>query len=100
MDESHPAPLHEGRPTSQLDADIGAVLRDRLPAVAAQTVAAVTEEVPSYAGAFSGTMGDNIEAAVQMALGRLPQARLRQPRLRPEHAARPHAGGRLRPRSR
>ena len=63
-----PAPLHEGRPTSQLDADIGAVLRDRLPAVAAQTVAAVTEEVPSYAGAFSGTMGDNIEAAVQMAL--------------------------------
>ena len=68
MDESPSSPAPRGAADLQLDADIGAVLRDRLPAVAAQTVAAVTEEVPSYAGAFSGTMGDNIEAAVQMAL--------------------------------
>ena len=68
MAESPSSPAPRGAADLQLDADIGAVLRDRLPAVAAQTVAAVTEEVPSYAGAFSGTMGDNIEAAVQMAL--------------------------------
>ncbi|MGB3356782.1 MAG: helix-turn-helix domain-containing protein [Mycobacterium sp.] len=37
--------------------------------MAERTVAAVTGEVPSYAGAFSGRMGDNIENAVQMALG-------------------------------
>lgn len=68
MDESPSSPAPRGAADLQLDADIGAVLRERLPAVAAQTVAAVTEEVPSYAGGFSGTMGDNIEAAVQMAL--------------------------------
>jgi hypothetical protein len=37
--------------------------------VAAETVAAVVQEVPSYTGALSGSMGDNIEAAVEMALG-------------------------------
>jgi hypothetical protein len=36
--------------------------------VATHTVAAVTAEVPGYTGALSGSMGDNIEAAVQMAL--------------------------------
>jgi hypothetical protein len=40
-----------------------------LPAVAERTVAAVTIEVPSYADAFSGPMGQRIEGAVQMALG-------------------------------
>src|SRR6476661_1709340 len=44
------------------------VLRDRLPDVAAYTVEAVTREVPGYTGALSGSMGANIEAAVQMAL--------------------------------
>src|SRR6476659_278093 len=44
------------------------VLRDRLPDVAAYTVDAVTREVPGYTGALSGSMGANIEAAVQMAL--------------------------------
>jgi hypothetical protein len=43
-------------------------LRDRLPDVATHTVEAVTAEVPDYAGALSGSMGANIEAAVQMAL--------------------------------
>ena len=44
------------------------MLRERLPEVATHTVAAVTAEVPGYTGALSGSMGDNIEAAVQMAL--------------------------------
>src|SRR3954452_14794286 len=44
------------------------LLRRRLPDVATHTINAVTEEVPSYAGAFGGPMGDNIENAVQMAL--------------------------------
>ena len=44
------------------------VLRDRLPDVATRTVDAVTREVPGYTGALSGSMGANIEAAVQMAL--------------------------------
>jgi hypothetical protein len=46
-----------------------AALQAVLPAVAEQTVAAVTVEVPSYADAFSGRMGQRIEGAVQMALG-------------------------------
>ncbi len=53
----------------EIDEQVVQALRDRLPAVATQTVAAVVVEVPSYAGALSGTMGKNIEAAVQMALG-------------------------------
>src|SRR3954452_2615261 len=44
------------------------LLRRRLPDVATHTIAAVTDEVPSYAGAFGGPMGDNVENAVQMAL--------------------------------
>jgi hypothetical protein len=46
-----------------------AALQGVLPAVAEHTVAAVTVEVPSYADAFSGPMGQRIEGAVQMALG-------------------------------
>lgn len=44
-------------------------LRERLPDVAAETVAAVTVEVPSYAGALAGDLGENITGAVQIALG-------------------------------
>ncbi|MEO5709159.1 MAG: helix-turn-helix domain-containing protein [Nocardioidaceae bacterium] len=51
-----------------IDEQVVRVLRQRLPEVATHTVAAVTAEVPGYTGALSGTMGDNIEAAVQMAL--------------------------------
>lgn len=54
-----------------LDEGVVAALRANLPAMAGLTVAAVTAEVPSYAGAFSGRMGRNIENAVQMALGAL-----------------------------
>src|SRR6476660_8688036 len=51
-----------------IDEQVVRVLRERLPEVATHTVAAVTAEVPGYTGALSGSMGDNIEAAVQMAL--------------------------------
>jgi hypothetical protein len=57
-----------GPPRLVLDARLLDVLRGRLPEVATHTIAAVTDEVPSYAGAFGGPMGDNIENAVQMAL--------------------------------
>ncbi len=53
----------------EIDEHVVQALRERLPAVATETVAAVVVEVPSYAGALSGSMGTSIEAAVQMALG-------------------------------
>jgi hypothetical protein len=57
------------RPTRiALDPRLLDLLRRRLPEVATHTIAAVTDEVPSYAGAFGGPMGDNVENAVQMAL--------------------------------
>jgi len=51
-----------------LDPRLLDLLRRRLPEVATHTINAVTDEVPSYAGAFGGPMGDTIENAVQMAL--------------------------------
>jgi PucR C-terminal helix-turn-helix domain len=51
-----------------LDPRLLDLLRRRLPEVATHTINAVTDEVPSYAGAFGGPMGENIENAVQMAL--------------------------------
>jgi hypothetical protein len=51
-----------------LDPRLLDLLRRRLPDVANHTIAAVTGEVPSYAAAFGGPMGDTIENAVQMAL--------------------------------
>jgi PucR-like helix-turn-helix protein len=51
-----------------LDPRLIDMLRRRLPEVATHTINAVTDEVPSYVGAFGGPMGDNIENAVQMAL--------------------------------
>jgi len=44
-------------------------MRARLPAVADATVAAIIAEVPSYEGALTGSMGENIRNAVQLALG-------------------------------
>ncbi|MFC6287242.1 PucR family transcriptional regulator [Nocardioides sp. GCM10027113] len=44
-------------------------MRSRLPQVAEKTVGAITEEVPSYEGALTGAMGENIRTAVQLALG-------------------------------
>src|SRR5689334_24926657 len=52
----------------RLQTDLIEVLRATLPDVATHTINAVMEEVPSYAGAFGGPMGANIENAVQMAL--------------------------------
>jgi hypothetical protein len=52
-----------------LPAAVADAMRDELPKVAEQTVAAIVVEVPSYADAFSGEMGRTIENAVQLALG-------------------------------
>src|SRR5680860_151507 len=69
MPEETPSPAARGAADLALDERVTATLRAQLPTVAEQTVAAVTIEVPSYAGALSGEMGANIENAVQMALG-------------------------------
>ena len=80
-----------------LDPRLLDLLRRRLPEVATHTITAVTDEVPSYAGAFGGPMGDNIENAVQMALaGFLAPGRPRRPDHRPRDAPVPGARGRLR----
>lgn len=52
-----------------LPAAVADAMRQELPTVAEQTVAAIVVEVPSYADAFSGEMGRTIENAVQLALG-------------------------------
>ena len=51
-----------------LPAPVVAELRDQLPHVASQTVAAIIAEVPGYASALGGPMGGRIEDAVRMAL--------------------------------
>ncbi len=53
----------------ELEQRVARELRDRLPLVAAQTVSAITGEVPSYSGTLTGQMRDKIENAVQIALG-------------------------------
>jgi hypothetical protein len=62
---------HAERGAAGLDLDeaILATLRARLPDVSELTIAAVVAEVPGYTGALSGQMRENIEQAVQMALG-------------------------------
>jgi hypothetical protein len=52
-----------------LDEPLLSTLRARLPDVSELTIAAVIAEVPGYAGALSGQLRENIEQAVQMALG-------------------------------
>ena len=44
-------------------------LRASLPTVADRTVSAITDEVPSYSEAFTGSMGETIRGAVELALG-------------------------------
>ncbi|MUL47192.1 PucR family transcriptional regulator [Mycobacterium sp. CBMA293] len=61
-----PAPRYTGL---ELGEDVTSALQSVLARTAERTVAAVTVEVPSYTDAFSGPMGQNIETAVQMALG-------------------------------
>ena len=57
-----------GAAALQMDASVLRVLRERLPAIATTTMAAVVEEVPDYTGALGGSAGDTIEKAVQMAI--------------------------------
>ena len=52
-----------------LDPQVVATLATHLPQVAERTVEAITAEVPGYMGALTAEMRDNIELAVQMALG-------------------------------
>jgi len=63
------SPAARGAVDLELDESVAATLRDLLPRVAEETVAAIIVEVPSYAGALSGQMGENIQGAVKMALG-------------------------------
>lgn len=53
---------------SEIGTSVTAALRDLLPTVAEQTVAAVIIEVPAYAGTLTGAMGTNISRAVETAL--------------------------------
>jgi hypothetical protein len=64
-------PSHTARGAAELELgqDTVDLLRSRLAAVAEDTVQAITDEVPEYAGAFTGPMGGTIQAAVQLALG-------------------------------
>ncbi len=52
-----------------LDPVVADALRSRLAEVADSAVLRIIEEVPSYAGAWSGRMGEVIRQAVQLALG-------------------------------
>jgi hypothetical protein len=66
---TEPSPTVRGAGALDLDNRVVDLLREQLPAVAEHTVVAVTAEVPGYAQALTGRMRDNIENAVQMALG-------------------------------
>jgi hypothetical protein len=63
------------RPSTQmqtivgLDPKVAEALRARLAEVADRVVLAIIDEVPSYAGALTGRMGEVIRNAVQLALG-------------------------------
>ena len=52
-----------------LDALVADALRTHLAEVADRVVLAIIDEVPSYAGALTGRMGEVIRNAVQLALG-------------------------------
>ncbi len=52
-----------------IPAAVAQAMRDELPSVAGHTVAEIIVEVPSYADAFSGRMGQKIGSAVELALG-------------------------------
>jgi hypothetical protein len=53
----------------RLPTSAAAAMRGRLPDVGERVVAAIIEEVPSYADAFTGSMGATIKNAVELALG-------------------------------
>ena len=68
MAENVASATARGAAELEIDDDVVQALREQLAEVATHTVAAVVDEVPGYRGALRGSMGDNIEAAVQMAL--------------------------------
>lgn len=75
---------HTGRLGHDHGLDLSAaeveVMRTRLPAVADAAVSAIIAEVPTYANALSGTMGETIRNAVQLALGGFIQLASRRTR--------------------
>ena len=81
------------RPTTQvhtvvgLDPTVAAALRARLAQIADAAVLSIVEEVPSYAGAWSGRMGEVIRNAVQLALGGFLTLATRQDAEAPKAAA-------------
>jgi hypothetical protein len=52
-----------------LDPSVVGLMREVLPVVADEVVVAIIDEVPGYAGALAGPMGQTIRRAVQLALG-------------------------------
>lgn len=56
-------------PRPRVDPAVLAEMRERLPAVADDVVAAIIADVPTYGQALSGPMGETIRNAVQLALG-------------------------------
>ncbi len=62
-------PTTQVDPVVALDPVIVAALRTHLADVADRAVLTIVEEVPSYAGAWRGRMGEVIRNAVQLALG-------------------------------
>lgn len=61
----HPA----AQEAAALDPEHTEQLRAVIPTVAGEAVAAIIDEVPSYANALAGPMGETINRAVQLALG-------------------------------
>jgi hypothetical protein len=68
-------------------------MRAALPGVAEQVVAAVIDEVPSYADALAGPMGQTIRNAVQLALGGFISLAARKQRTDPQTPAAPAMEG-------
>jgi hypothetical protein len=68
MPDSVASATARGAAELEIDDRVVSMLREGLPDVATHTVSAVVAEVPGYTGALRGPMGENIEAAVQMAL--------------------------------
>jgi hypothetical protein len=68
-------------------------MRAALPAVAEEVVSAVITEVPSYADALSGPMGQTIRNAVQLALGGFISLAGRRRRTDPQTPAAPAMEG-------
>ncbi len=69
MDHPTVRPITQIGTVVGLDLEVAEALRNRLAQVADSAVMRIIEEVPSYAGALRGRMGEVIRNAVQLALG-------------------------------